>query len=326
MNFQHYNYDSQPASQQTVIVVNQSPRVEEKNENVGIYTFFTGLIFTPLVPLIALLWVKKPMSRAIITRTSGFCGLLWSALFFFIFLLNSGKSSWKQVYGDDYYKDYNYPYMPTIDYYDYPGYNYTSSSNHTTYGAPSKMAATSSSAVAVSSMPYYAETEAEYSTRALAIGMFALGVFMLLLSGILISIGCVSIRKIQKIQLRPEPARGINVDVEELYRHPQLLQQNPHLLSLYLQHQSNQHQQVHPFPLQPPPYNGASNFQEITAPRSTRAQRLSLESLAVHLDIPKLFSLSLQEAMEADFKRLKDLIGITELEFMKLKRYRTSVQ
>jgi hypothetical protein len=55
-------------------------------------------------------------------------------------------------------------------------------------------------------------------------------------------------------------------------------------------------------------------------------RRLSLESLAVHLDLAKLLNVSLADAMDLDFARLKESCGITDEEFIRLKRYRLSMQ
>ena len=56
-----------------------------------------------------------------------------------------------------------------------------------------------------------------------------------------------------------------------------------------------------------------------------QSRRMSIESLALHLNIPGLLNISLEDALNLDYMRLKDIFGISETDYMRLKSYRNQL-
>jgi hypothetical protein len=83
--------------QQTVIIVNQPSRSNSKNESVQVFSCLVGFFLTPLISLFSLFFVKSKLSRGLIIRMSGFCGLAWAGLFFFLSFLSSLPSSTNEI-------------------------------------------------------------------------------------------------------------------------------------------------------------------------------------------------------------------------------------
>jgi hypothetical protein len=161
----------------------------------------------------------------------------------------------------------------------------------------------------------------DHSTETKATVMLYLGIFTLLLSILLISFGCVAVKKQAKLESA--------ITVDQLHLHPELLQQHPQLMESYLQYHAPQEiPQSTAIPVPPPPYKEelAIGPIQLNGDSVSRSNRFSLESLAMHLDIPKLLNVSLVDAMEMDYNRLKEACGISAEEFIRLKRYRTSLQ
>jgi hypothetical protein len=277
---------------QTVIIVNQPSRSNSKNESVQVFSCLVAFFLTPIISLLSLFFVKSKLSRGLIIRMSGFCGLAWAGLFFFLSFLSSLPSSKNEIpywqYKDDFYD------MPFYD----PGYNMTSW--NTTY--PIAIASES----AKKPEPMYSsvyEYEESASSPLLVGCLVSLGLFTLISSVVMISVGCIAVRNIKEVT--PDLETAITLD--QIHLHPGILQQNPRQT----------------IPLSPPPYKKCAMVNEVV---SSRSRTMSLESLAMHLDIPKLLNVSFIDAMQMDFQSLKLCCGLSEVEFIRLKRYRTSIQ
>ncbi|KAJ3028760.1 UNVERIFIED_CONTAM: hypothetical protein HDU68_000958 [Siphonaria sp. JEL0065] len=70
-----------------------------------------------------------------------------------------------------------------------------------------------------------------------------------------------------------------------------------------------------------------SPYPQSQSPPPQYARRLSLESLALEIHVPKLLDVQggLDEVMKADHKQLQEKYGITSEEYMRLKAYKKSI-
>jgi hypothetical protein len=109
----------------------------------------------------------------------------------------------------------------------------------------------------------------------------------------------------------------------EIQDNHQAPQQNGQFQYQPAQHLMNQYQ-THPAQhvthidsIAPSPFN---------ATQVPASKFLSLESLAVELDIPKLMEASsLKDILAMDFKKLKEDLGLTSDEYIRIKKYKTGL-
>jgi hypothetical protein len=156
---------------------------------------------------------------------------------------------------------------------------------------------------------YCDQTDHSAQNQSVATAMFVIVSIFIILIIALIYTGCVQIRRENKTR----SANTISGIPLQVLNHSQ--SQQP----------QQQHQQHLPPPYVPAGAVGIPINQPLTGSGSNN-HRMSIESLAVHLDLPNLLNVSLADALEMDFKRLKESCGITEEEYMRLERYKASIQ
>jgi hypothetical protein len=302
---QQYNVQ-QPSAQPTVIIVKN--RSSNKSLMAGTYGCCVSLFCTPLISLCALFCIKNPRHRALIILTSGIGGLAWLLVFFPIGAIYQSIGSygssygygtcWEPSYGDSSY----YPYYNGTSFYNGTyaasygyGYDYDTSTSSPGYSPGYDCGS------------YYDYGHGGF--QGVAIAMFVLGGLFTILDIVLICMGSIQINRVKSQSKIGPSSSDVSVQVIQQYQ-----QQN--------HHQPMQMNQL------PPPYSVPAGAVAVpmAGGSGSNGSRLSLESMAVHLNIPGLLNVSLADALEMDFKRLKESCGITEEEYLRLKRYKSSTQ
>jgi hypothetical protein len=302
---QQYN-GQQPSTQPTVIIVKSNS--SNKSVLPGVYGCFASMFLTPIISLFALCCVTNPRHRALIILTSGIGGLVWLAVFFPVGAIYDVASRVSSC-GYDYDVFNSYPYNDDHDF-GSSYYNITSSpynNNDTVYVTASYSPSTSTS---YSSVAWICKYPAAF--RAVAITMFVIGGLFALLDIVLICMGSVQIHRINDTSRVGPYANELSAETLEAIRRTQ-------------QQPTQQVQQL------PPPYlvpAGALAIpvNQMSGGSRSHGSQMSLETMAVHLNIPGLLNVSLADALEMDFKRLKESCAITEEEYLRLKRFKSSTQ
>jgi hypothetical protein len=170
----------------TIILLTPADGIIKQNDDsayIIIYSFVLSIFLTPLASISTLLCVSKPLSRAIIIRSSGFSGILWTGLFFFLMRdwQSPSGSTWSPVPNSVYSNE-----GPN----NYSSYNSTSEPLN-------PLIAPEAPSVALSSVIYYETPEDSYvQTRMVA--FLSLAILTLLTSVLLIFIGCTRIKMIRE--------------------------------------------------------------------------------------------------------------------------------